>query len=131
MRIAIPSDDGIHLAAHTGRTSGFKIYDIEDQKAVVVEYRTNQFTGHAQGKCDGTQEQGNHHHHSHDSLLGALDDCNVMIARGMGPRLVTDLASRNIQVMFCDLDQVDEIAELLAQGKLQSTGKSMCDHGHH
>lgn len=128
MRIAIPSDDGVNMAAHTGRTLGFVIYEIADHKAVRLEYRRNSFTAHAKGEyADGNHSEGQSHH-SHGELLDALADCQVMIARGMGPRLVNDLARRNIQVVFSDNDLVEELAALYASGQLTSTGQSRCDH---
>jgi len=47
MRIAIPSDDEIKVAAHTGRCGGFVIYDVNDGHCEKVEYRSNKFTSHA------------------------------------------------------------------------------------
>ncbi len=128
MRIAIPSDDGINMAAHTGRARGFVIYDINESQAVKLEYRDNTFTAHAKGECNGEQTEKQHGHNDHGELLNALDDCQVMIARGMGPRLVMDLSRRNIEVVFCDNDDADTAAEQYAIGKLVSTGKSNCGH---
>ena len=128
MRIAIPSDDGITVASHTGRASGFVIFDIKDHQAVRLEHRTNTFTAHALGQCNEGEGHG-HHHHGHDGLLGALEDCNVMIAHGMGPRLVSDLASRNIQVLFCTDTQVDDVAQNFAAGRLATRDSSGCHQG--
>jgi len=126
MRIAIPSDDGINVASHTGRASGFVIYDIENDQAIRIEYRSNRYTGHALGKCDGSEHHSSNQHHSHDSLLGALDDCNMMLAHGMGPRLVADLATRNIQVVFCDETLAEDAAQKLAIGQLTAREDSGC-----
>ena len=124
MRIAIPSDDGITIAPHTGRASGFVIYDIKKNKAVRHDYRTNSYTAHALGQCD--KGEAHSKHHSHDGLLDALHDCKVMVAHGMGPRLVHDLASRNIQVLFCEDSQADDAARNLAAGKLVTRDTSGC-----
>jgi predicted Fe-Mo cluster-binding NifX family protein len=126
MRIAIPSDDGTNVASHTGRASGFVIYDIENNEASRVEYRTNRYTAHAQGKCDGDEHHSDHQHHSHDDLLGALHDCTVMLAHGMGPRLVNDLTHRNIQVTFCDETLAEDAAKKLASGQLTTREDSGC-----
>ncbi|MFH1862311.1 MAG: NifB/NifX family molybdenum-iron cluster-binding protein [bacterium] len=130
MRIAVPSDDGVNIAAHTGRAQGFVIFDVLNQQAKRLEYRSNQYTPHAQGQCQGESETKQHqdHSHSHTELVDALSDCQIMIARGMGPRLVMDLARRNIEVVFCECDNADTAATLYAQGQLHSTGKSCCEH---
>lgn len=128
MRIAIPSDDGIKMAAHTGRARGFVIYDINKDQVVKLDYRSNTYTAHAKGQCNGESTEKQHGHHDHGELLDALHDCQVMIARGMGPRLVMDLSRRNIDVVFCDQDVAGEAAEQFAAGDLVSTGKNRCDH---
>jgi predicted Fe-Mo cluster-binding NifX family protein len=129
MRIAIPSDDGITVASHTGRASGFVIFDLNEGQPRQVEYRTNRYTGHALGQCNEDEDHShNHHHHSHDGLLGALHDCNIMLAHGMGPRLVNDLASRNIQVIFCDEIQAEDAVRKLASGGLNTRDRSNCCH---
>jgi len=128
MRIAIPSDNGSNLAAHTGKAQGFIIFDIDDGKAEHVEYRTNRFTGHALGLHGQTHDAG--HHHSHDSLLGALSDCKIMLAHGMGPRLVDDLATRGIQVVFCREPEALSAAENYAKGVLDTSEGSSCNHKH-
>lgn len=128
MRIAIPSDNGTNLAAHTGKAQGFIIFDIDDGEAELVEYRTNRFTGHALGLHGQTQAAGQHH--SHDSLLGALSDCQIMLAHGMGPRLVNDLASRGIQVVFCRESEAVAAAANYAQGILDTSEGSSCNHKH-
>jgi predicted Fe-Mo cluster-binding NifX family protein len=134
MRIAIPSDDEITIAGHTGRTRGFVIYDLAEGAASRIEYRENSYTQHAQGNCTSESPSQGHqphhqHNHSHDGLLGALNDCQVMIAHGMGPRLVADLASRNIRVIFCDDAKIEDAVNKLVAGSLVSTGKSCCGHG--
>ena len=128
MRIAIPSDDGSNLAVHTGRAGGFIIYDIQEGKADKVEYRTNRYTGHATGLHG--QEHGAGQHHSHNPLLDALSDCQLILAHGMGPRLVNDLASRGIQVVFCRVNDTGEAAEKFALGTLATSDVSSCDHNH-
>lgn len=128
MRIAIPSDNGKNLAAHTGRAQGFVIFDLDDGQVSEVEYRTNSYTGHALGLHGQEHQPG--HHHSHDSLLGALTDCQVMLAHGMGPRLVNDLASRGIQVVFCRESEAMAAAVNYAQGILDASEGSSCDHNH-
>ncbi len=127
MRIAIPSDDGVNIASHTGRTRGFVIYDIEDSKARRLEYRENRYTAHARGEHENHTDHA-HRHHSHDPLMEALADCQAMIARGMGPRLIRDLESKNIQVVFCSETNAEEAAVKYAAGHLEDTGKSTCDH---
>jgi len=128
MRIAIASDDSARVAVHTGRCAGFVIFDVCGRVATRVEHRPNTFTAHAQGSCAG------HHaaaaessQHSHGPLLDALHDCRVLITRGLGPRLVADLATRGIEAYVCNADQVDDAAVQYAEGQLgRATGTGCC-----
>ena len=128
MRVAIPSDDGTNMASHTGRASGFIVYDIEAEEAYRVEYRSNTYTAHAKGECNEDQHHTHQGYHDHEELLDALHDCQIMIAQGMGPRLVMDLSRRGIEVLFCNQHVADEAAQQYAAGDLVSTGKSSCGH---
>ena len=128
MRIAVASDDGVGIAAHTGRCRGFVVFEVSDEKASRVEYRPNTFTAHAQGECrnaPGTAGQ----HHSHAALVDALADCRILVTRGLGPRLVADLADQGIAAYVCDLAQADDAAQQYAQGQLtRAVGNGCCRH---
>ncbi|MDD5088057.1 MAG: NifB/NifX family molybdenum-iron cluster-binding protein [bacterium] len=127
MRIAIPTDDNTHIAGHTGRAGAVAIFKIQNGAVTQLEIRENTFTGHHQhghehghgghDDCD----HGQHGHgggQSHGALIEALRDCQVMIARGMGPRLVNDLESCGIQVVFTAETELQRAAEKFAQGQL-------------
>lgn len=131
MRIAIATDDGTDVAAHTGRCRSFAIFDVEGQEAKQVELRPNDFTAHAQGQCVGhthTAEHAHQHQHSHAGLLAALADCRVLVARGMGPRLHADLAAHAIDAYVCDVLRVDEAAARYARGALPRATSTTCTH---
>lgn len=132
MRIAIATDDGTNVAAHTGRCRSFAIFDVEGQAAKQVELRANRFTTHAQGQCEGGTEVAAHahHQHSHAGLLAALADCRVLVARGMGPRLHADLAAHGIDAYVCDVLRVAEAATRYARGALARATSTTCTrHG--
>ncbi|MBU0509083.1 hypothetical protein KKH27_09645 [bacterium] len=132
MRIAIPTDDNTSLAGHTGRARGLAIFDVHEGTATLKEIRPNTFTahghhGHAGEECG----HGSHGHgapHSHDGLIGALDDCNAMIARGMGPRLVNDLERCGIQVIFTAETDLQSAANRFVEGNLTSDPRSSTCH---
>ena len=128
MRIAVASDDGIQIAAHTGRCQGFAIFDIEGQSAVRAEYRQNGFTAHARGECHGDHATAGEHH-SHGTLVNALADCRVLVTRGLGPRLLADLAARGIDAYVCAVESVEEAVSQFAQGQLlRASSRCCCGH---
>lgn len=128
MRIAVASDDGTDVASHAGRCCGFVIFEVSGPEATRSEYRPNSFTAHAQSECTGvhgTTEE----HHSHGPLVEALRDCRVLVTRGLGPRLVVDLAAQGIEAYVCNAEHADEAARQYAQGRLaRATGTGCCHH---
>lgn len=131
MKIAIPSDDGKTVASHTGRAQGFIIYQTESDKAVRLEYRRNQYTGHAMGlhpkDADDNSHDHNHHDHSHVPLLDALNECKIVIANGMGARLIADFENKGISVLFTPESDADIAVDLFVSGKLEIGVSSCCD----
>lgn len=131
MKIAIASDDQVRVAAHTGRCRGFAIYEIAEGTACRLEYRPNTFTAHALGQCAGghAHDSAAGHSHSHATLLDALADCQALVTRGAGPRLVTDLAARGIEVWACVVESAEEAARQFADGTLtRLPGGGCCGH---
>jgi predicted Fe-Mo cluster-binding NifX family protein len=134
MKIAIPSDEGTYLSQHFGRTLGFKIFEINDGSIIGEEYRQNTFTGHAMGHH---QDHGHDHHHhgendghaqhSHHRILGALHDCEVVIAGGMGRRLFDDLTENGKQIFITTQPETRKAVELFLADQLTSDKKT-CSH---
>ena len=113
MKVAVASDDGINVAQHTGRCRGFVIYEITDTTANRLEHRVNGYTAHTQGQCQGEHAHApGESHHSHGPLVDALADCTALVTRGLGARLIVDLAMRGIQVHMCPTESADEAALL-------------------
>ncbi len=134
MKIAIPSDDKVTLSQHFGRTLGFIIYEVANSEITGEEYRLNTFTGHVTGHHhDHDHSHSDHHHqgghsfHSHDGILSALHDCEVVIAGGMGPRLFEDLTSNGKTVYITRQHDVRRAAELFLTDNLASD-KETCKH---
>ena len=131
MRIAVASDNGVDVAMHTGRCKGFVIYELADEAATRIEQRVNGFTAHATGQCQGehSHEPGAGHH-SHGALVDALADCAALVTRGLGPRLVADLAARGIEGYMCPDQSSDYAAQLCEQGRLPKArpGGGCCCH---
>lgn len=127
MKIAIASDDNIKLAQHFGRTKGFAIVTVEDNKVIDRTYRINDFTGHSQGLHN---HQNEHAHHSHAAIMTALEDCEAVIAGGMGMRLREDFARAGKQVFVTELTILDEIVDLFINQNLKDNPDIQCNHKH-
>lgn len=127
MKIAIASDDNLTLAQHFGRTKGFAIVTIEENKVTDRIYRKNDFTGHSKGLHNHQQE---HAQHSHAGIMRALADCQAVIAGGMGMRLREDFAAAGKQVFVTDLTNLDEIIDLFINQNLKDNPDIQCNHQH-
>ena len=132
MRVAVASEDGRTIAAHTGRCRAFAIFDVVGGQVHSVEHRASRAPGAEGEGCHSHHSDGGHpadaHTHDHSALVDVLTDCRVLITRGLGPRLVADLASRWVEAYVCAVPEVDEAVRLFAQGSLPRASGTGCGH---
>ncbi len=126
MKIAIPSNDGKTVSKHFGRSEGFIIVEIEDNKIINKAYKKNDFTGHAQGLSHEHTAHG-HGHHSHEGIFKALGDCSVVIAGGMGQKLYKDFQEKKVMTYLTNESDIDSVLEQFINGQLESTDQ-YCIH---
>lgn len=130
MKIAIPSDNKVQISAHFGRTRGFMVYEIDRNEILNSEYRDNTFTGHAMGQHHehDHHEDNDHQQHTHGRILDALNDCEVVIAGGMGRRLLDDLSNANIKVFVTRESDINSALHAYIEESLDHNESSCCDH---
>ena len=126
MKIAVASDDGKTIASHFGRTRGFALVDISDNKIISEEYVINDFTGHARG-----MEGYDHSYDRHGPILNALKECDVVISHGMGRRIYIDLQEAGKQVFITPETGVRKAVEMFILGELEDRPDLGCNHHHH
>jgi predicted Fe-Mo cluster-binding NifX family protein len=125
MKIAIPSTDGKMIFPHFGRTTAFAIITVENNRITKKDIIENSFTGHARSHG---QHEGEHHAHSHGSILDALNDCRVVISGGMGRRLMDDLQSAGKEVFITTEREVDRAVMRYVDGDLEHDPERGCEH---
>lgn len=135
MRVAVPSDDEQRIAPHTGRCRGFAIYDLNGDQIQKLEYRSfesahhsHAHLGHGSETCSHDQHDGGGH--SHHGLVETIQDCDVFLAIGMGPRLVNDLQAYGIKIIFTLERDITKAVAALAQGKLVENPHGSACHQH-
>lgn len=127
MKIAVASDDGIALAPHFGRSRYFLVFDVLEGHISGPETRANGFTAFAHGEC-GSQSHG-HHAHSHEALVSALHDCQVIMAGGMGRRAALDLQDHGIQPLVVSFaGPAVEAVKAYLSGSIKSLDAWCCGH---
>jgi len=123
MKIAIASNDETTIADHFGKARGFLIFDIRDGEISQQQFRMNNFTGHARG-----MQKVDHNIDRHGPILEALNDCNVVISRGMGQRIYNDLRNTGIQTLIVDENNAETALRLFMAKKLNDNPEKSCNH---
>ena len=131
MKIAAVSDDGVTISDHFGRASLFVVTTVEDGKVVNREERAktghHTFAGHphilSSDRHPGMAPEDEHGHGAgarvrHASMAATIDDCQVVIARGMGWGAYENMRSRRIEAVPTDVENIDEAVKLYVEGKL-------------
>lgn len=130
MKIAVPSNDRVTLSPHFGHTGGFLIFQTSDQQVLTTEYRPNTFTHHVMGQeHHHGHESGSHHEHgqhSHSRILNALEDCQVVIAGGMGYRLQEDLIQAGKEIYITHQTDALKAVTLFLGNRLESDKDACC-----
>jgi predicted Fe-Mo cluster-binding NifX family protein len=111
--------DGESISDHFGRSRCFIVFDVDGANVGDGTVRSNTYTAHARGQCDG--EHGHHDQpHSHSHVVEALKDCTAVLCHGMGWRAAQDLNNNGITPLVID-GQVTprEAVELLIAGNLK------------
>lgn len=129
-KIAVASDDGIHVTGHVGRCEMFIVFNTVDGKIQNVEKRVNNFTRH---------RSGHHHNHGHSpehsgkhyGLLEGLKDCDTLICSAAAPSLINDLEENGINVILTDEMDSTRAVELFLDGNLKNDPSKSCgEHKH-
>jgi nitrogen fixation protein NifB len=95
MKIAVASNDGLSISKHFGRTNRFTVFDIRDDEILAEESREGILSAHVEGHCEAEHAPHDLSHH-HGDVIAVLEDCQVVLCRGMGWRAATELVRRGI-----------------------------------
>ena len=124
MRIAIPTNDMKTISAHFGRSKGFMVYNIKDDKIHFNQYKINTFTRHAKGDL----EEHGEHNHNHDGIFKAIGNYEIVIAGGMGKHLFKEFNQKNIQVFVTEEKNIMKALDLYLKNELKSETGKLCVH---
>jgi predicted Fe-Mo cluster-binding NifX family protein len=124
MKIAAITEDGATVSQHFGRAPYYIVLTVEDGKVVDTEKRDkaghHTFAAHTEehlapgerhGFDAGAQTR-------HATMAQSIDDCQVLIAGGMGWGAYESLKSRNIESIVTDVESIDEAVKLYLAGNL-------------
>lgn len=120
MKIAFATNDMVTIAPHFGRARGFLVIELEEGKILREEFREN--TPHP------------HHHapgHRAQQILGVLQDCEVVVTRGMGTPAYQALREAGKQVIVTSVRDIREALERWQKGALTHDPQRVHSHHHH
>jgi len=129
MRIAVPTDDGLSISGHFGRSAGFLVFETENARIASSELRKNQgMHTHDERNCGGDHAAAPH---NHASIVLSLTGCDVVICAGMGSRAADTLKQAGIrEVVFSHPGPAAEAVEAYLKGELSPSGQQFCRCSH-
>ena len=110
-KIAVATEDGVHVSAHFGRAPYFEVLTIDGGKIVARERREK---AHHQAGHDHAHGG----HATHASMVAAARDCTVVIAGGMGKPAYASIQAANLTPILTDIREIESVALTYATGKL-------------
>lgn len=125
MKIAIATDDKLHIAEHFGGSDFILVATIEDGRIVNKEVREkpghHAFSGaesHPQTNERGRHGFGTEAEQRHTEMFDAFKDCEALIVNRIGTGACTHFISSGVRVIATDIKDVDEAIDFYIKGKL-------------
>ena len=124
MKIAVVSEDGFAISQHFGRAPYFVVLTIEGGQITGKETRAK--AGHHNFVADVSPAPAPDERHGyeagadvrHASMAEAIQDCQVLIAGGMGWGAYEAMQSYGIETIVTDIKSIYEAVLLYLKGKL-------------
>jgi predicted Fe-Mo cluster-binding NifX family protein len=144
MKIAIVTDDGKTICQHFGRATKYAVLDIQEGKILSRELRDkaghhtihaleeHHDHGHSRGHVRGMDA---HSADKHARMVQSIQDCSVLLARGMGRGAKLSMDQAQIKTFQVDIKEIDTAVAALIDGSIdQYVTDQFCGeqgHNHH
>ncbi len=123
-KIAFPTEDGETISPHLGRAPFFLVASIDDSGSIKFENRDKAFHG----------DEAKHaaHEHTgegmHGRMFGAISDCQVLIAGGMGEPAYEQALASGLEVFLPGEKNIRRALEDYQAGSLTSDIRRIHKH---
>jgi predicted Fe-Mo cluster-binding NifX family protein len=113
MKIAAVTDDGFMISQHFGKAAYYWVVTIEDGVIVSEEKRDKlghtHFSGEAHAEAHASEQHGFDPaaQHRHARMIEAIQDCDVLLARGMGAGAYESIRQAGIKPVVTDVETID------------------------
>lgn len=94
MKVAVASVDGIAISEHFGRSRYMLVFQVEGDTITSMEKREGSYAPHATEDCEARPSAGASH--DYHEMVSAIEDCHVVLCRGMGWRAAQELVRSGI-----------------------------------
>lgn len=106
MKIAIPTSDGIRISSNLKKIKGFKVFEIIEGKIIDENY----VPCHEPVNMNaGRGDNGNSDTHVElleQSLLACIEDCQMVIANGLGKQMFEELVKAQKEAFITEATHV-------------------------
>ena len=140
MKVAFVAEDEQTISAHFGRAPYVVVVDVVDGQPAGRELREKAGHGghghshdHASANAGGInvtldahdhghdhEDDHEHHHHDHSGMFASMQDCDVMIVRGIGSPALTHAQNQGLDVYLTGEKTVDAALARLLAGTLDN-----------
>lgn len=132
MKIAVVTDDQTTISQHFGRAHFYAVFTVEDGQIAGRELRSK--LGHDQFQHE-QHDHGHDHDHEHghgygqhsqdkhSRMMANIDDCQVLLAGGMGMGARASLQAIGIKPILTSLREIDAAVAAFLAGELRDQPK--------
>lgn len=143
-KIAVVTDDGQTISMHFGRATHYAVFTVEDGAITGMELRDKmghrQFADQPHDPADDHAHDDHDHHHEHEHghghdhgrghgfgqhaehkhgmMIAAIEDCDAVIARGMGRGAYLAMQNANITPYVTTIKSAEEAVKAYIAGDL-------------
>jgi predicted Fe-Mo cluster-binding NifX family protein len=125
MRIAAVTDDGVTISPHFGRARYFEVLTIEngaiskrERREKAGHHTFEKLAEHRHYHGDGPEQDQEGHDRKHAQMAATINDCDVVLARGMGYGAYEGMAQHNIKPILTDIGSIDEAVRAVVEGTI-------------
>jgi predicted Fe-Mo cluster-binding NifX family protein len=125
MKIAFISDDGKNISQHFGRARYYVVVTVEKGQPVSREIREK--IGHTDFASESHEEEHRDYPHGfgpgaqyrHGRMIEAINDCEALVAGGMGLGARQNLQARGVRSVLTDIISIDDAVKAYIEGSLK------------
>ncbi len=124
MKIAVITDDGTTISQHFGRARYYLVVTVEDGRVLDQERRdkaghhtfvSQEGAGHAPSGPHGFDAASRSRH---GQMLATIQDCQAVLAGGMGLGMQHNLHEVGIRPVLTDIRDIQEAVHAFIEGRL-------------